>query len=439
MNMRRPGRRTLSAMPLRFLTAAVAAVAFLPALPADARTAQTTQAAAAAQGTQTPEPPDRITAAWRTDPLYVDERLRAAIDRTELSRIRREMQSAAMPVYVAIVPETPYIDEVRSKLPTLLHARTGEPGLYLVAVARSSYWNTIEELYRPAGLAGRTLVSVRGEDPQRFDLDEERPAPTIVRTIQYASRAYEGRPLPAIDVADLEPRKRPGVVDEPSYTDQVDRAAYTGVGIGAVVGLVLTLWIALGRRRSQAKKRTAAEPKPADAVNVRRKAEAKINEAERALARLERRRTATAAQLDQRDEAVRRLDAAKALRAKSEDDVLAATGALVLAQQAGRILAGKAVQPPCFFNPLHLPGTVRVNWSDDVEVPACRQCAIIVRNDKVPDGLYVPKPSLLGKDRKAVPYWTLDPEDSPMVATGFGALSDDLADRIVARKEDEVR
>jgi len=45
---------------------------------------------------------------------------------------------------------------------------------------------------------------------------------------------------------------------------------------------------------------------------------------------------------------------------------------------------------------------------------------------------------LLGHDRKQVPYWTLDPEDSPMVATGFGALSDDLAERITARK-DEVR
>jgi hypothetical protein len=40
---------------------------------------------------------------------------------------------------------------------------------------------------------------------------------------------------------------------------------------------------------------------------------------------------------------------------------------------------------------------------------------------------------LLGHDRKKVPYWTLDPEDNPMVATGFGALSDDLPERIAVR------
>jgi hypothetical protein len=48
------------------------------------------------------------------------------------------------------------------------------------------------------------------------------------------------------------------------------------------------------------------------------------------------------------------------------------------------------------------------------------------------------KSGLLGHDRKQVPYWTLDPEHNPMVATGFGALSDDLPERIAAQK-DEVR
>ncbi|WP_020389117.1 hypothetical protein [Kribbella catacumbae] len=35
---------------------------------------------------------------------------------------------------------------------------------------------------------------------------------------------------------------------------------------------------------------------------------------------------------------------------------------------------------------------------------------------------------LFGQD--VVPYWQLDPEENPVVATGFGALSDDLAERV---------
>ncbi len=71
------------------------------------------------------------------------------------------------------------------------------------------------------------------------------------------------------------------------------------------------------------------------------------------------------------------------------------------------------------------------------EVPACRECARILGKGKTPYGLQVWKRSgLIGREHVA--YWTLDPEDSVMVETGFGALSDDLPDR-VARLEDGVR
>ncbi|TDW89379.1 hypothetical protein EV137_3173 [Kribbella pratensis] len=415
VNVSRLGRRTLSAMPVRFLTALLAAVAFLPALPARA---------------ETPEPPDRIAAAWRTDHLSVDPRL--AIPATELDRIRGAMRTAGLPVYVALVPRTPYLAKKRLDWPTLLHARVGEPGLYLVALVDDNYWSTSAELYRQGGLRGRDLTSVRAEDKQRLDLLTDRPAPQIVRTIQYASTAYDGRALPAVPAADLEPeRPHRGL----SVTDKSDRAAYVGLGVGGFLGLVLTLVIAL--RRRGAPKRSGSSQRAVDPRDVQLKADGKIKQAERALGRLDRRRNKTTKLLDQRDDAYRRLDAARTLRADQPEDVLASAGALVLARQAERIASGAALQPPCFFDPTHNPGTAKVDWSDEVEVPACQQCASVVRRGDTPRGLLVPaKSGLLGGDRKGVPYWTLDPEDSPMVATGFGALSDDLADRITGRKED---
>jgi hypothetical protein len=412
VNVFSPGRRTLSAMPVRILTALLAAVAFLPALPARA---------------ETPEPPDRIAAAWRTDHLSVDDRLE--IPATELERIRGAMRTAGMPVYVALVPRTPYLAKNRLDWPTLLHARVGAPGLYLVALVDDKYWSTTAELYRQGGLRGRTLSSVRSDDKQRLDVVNDRPAPQIVRTIQHASTAYDGRALPAVPASDLEPgRPHRGL----SVTDKSDRAAYVGLSVGALVGLVLTLVIAL-RRRGKPKRSSQSAVKPRD---MQLRADGMIKQAGRALGRLDRRRNKTTQQLDQRDDAYRRLDAARTLRADQPEDVLALAGALVLSRQAERIASGRALQPPCFFDPTHTAGTEKVDWSDDVEVPACQRCASAVRRGDTPRGLLVPRKSgLLGQD-KPVPYWTLDPEDSPMVATGFGALSDDLVDRVSGRKDD---
>ncbi|GAA1592071.1 MULTISPECIES: hypothetical protein [Kribbella] len=412
-------------MRARLLTALLAALVLFPAVPARA---------------DTPELPDRIAAAWRTDHLSVDPRLAGGIPATELTRIRAAMRTAGTPVYVAIVPSTPPLREVSYNMPTLLHARIGTPGLYLLAVVNGTYWSISAELYRAGGLRGRELVSVQNDDKQRLDVVTDRPAPPIVRTIQEASTALDGRPLPAVPAGDLEP---PHEYSDHglSTTDKEDRSAYIGMGIGGFLGFVLTLLLGLRRRRKTTPKRIkppAKDDPPIDTWDVQLKADDRIKAAERAVARLDRRRNRTTAQLDRRDDAYRRLDAARTLRADHPEDLLASAGALILARQAERVASGAALQPPCFFDPTHNPGTATVDWSDDVEVPACQQCASVVRRGKTPRGLRVwSKSGLLGHDRKQVPYWTLEP-DNPMVASGFGALSDDLPERVEAWK-DEVR
>jgi hypothetical protein len=178
-----------------------------------------------------------------------------------------------------------------------------------------------------------------------------------------------------------------------------------------------------------------------------------ISKATRALRALEKRRSPTVEQLDLRDAAKARLAAARTLRTgdrvddrvggaaraqaggttkdrtAAKPDLLALTAAFVLARQAHQLASGKDLLPPCFFDPTHPSGTQRAAWSDDTEVPACGTCAQTVARGKTPRGLRVPtKTGLFGTD--VVPYWELDPENNPMVATGFGALSDDLAERV---------
>lgn len=367
-----------------------------------------------------PEVPDRIVGAWKTDKVYVDERLRPAMPAAELNRIRAAARTAGFPVYVALLPRTPYLSDVLYDLPTLLQARTGQPGLYVVEVVSDDYWSGVEQLYRPGGLSGKTLSSVKGDDKQRLDIVTDRPAPLVVRTIEQARTAYDGRPLPPVPAGDLEPERPDRGL---SVTDKEDRSVYVGLGAGGLLGFVLTLYFAL--RRRQRRPAAAADPSNSYVTEIRRQADLWLNRAEQALKRLESRPTPTLAQLDQRDDANRRLDAARWLRADEPDSLLAVAGALVLARQAERSARGARVLPPCFFDPTHKSGSEQVTW-DDVEVPACGICARRIADGKAPRGLRVTRRG------ESVPYWTLDPDDSPVVATGFGALSDDLPQRLGA-------
>lgn len=212
------------------------------------------------------------------------------------------------------------------------------------------------------------------------------------------------------------------------------------MGVGGLIGFVFVLSLVVGRRRPA---RTTRAPKsPASAghqlASVRSQADRWIPKAGRALRALEKRRNLTTGQLDLRDDAAARLAAARTLRAEADGaagdktgspDILALAGAFVLARQAHQVAAGNDLLPPCFFDPTHPSGTYRAAWSDDTEVPACKTCAQTVERGKTPYGLGVRmKSRLLGSE--VAPYWTLDPEDNPMVATGFGALSDDLAERV---------
>jgi gas vesicle protein len=215
------------------------------------------------------------------------------------------------------------------------------------------------------------------------------------------------------------------------------------MGIGGLIGFLLVLILVARSRGKAARSTSKAKPKPGRSSarqslpaaeitlrSVRTQANRWISKADRTLKNLDKRREPTRLQLDQRDDAQLRLDAARTLRKAEPDDLLATAGALVLARQAHQVAGGNDLLRPCFFDPTHPSGTSTASWSDDTDVPACRTCAQTVSRGETPHGFRVtPKPGLLSGARAAEPYWTLDPEN-PMVATGFGALSDDLADRV---------
>ncbi|MEV6416144.1 hypothetical protein [Kribbella sp. NPDC051718] len=383
-----------------------------------------------------PELPDQIAANWKTDRLFVYDALRPGFPKAELDRIRAATRTVPFPVYIALLPRTPYTREQSFDLPTLLQARVGQPGLYLVWTVSDDYWAGSETLIRPGGLKGRDLTGVQLDDKQDNKIVTDRPAPRIVRTIQQAATAYDGRALPPVPADDLTPERR--YDDGLSATDKGDRAAFIGMGVGGVLGFVLVIVLTLRSRdrRSAPRKRGTQSgfTGPVDVWSVRGKADRWIVKAGKTLKRLETQisRTDVSSEvLDQRDDAKARLAAARTLRADESDDLTAPAGAFVLARQAHEAASGTGVRPPCFFNPLHEPGTVQAAWSDETEVPACASCAKVLEHGETPKGFMVwMRSGLLRLDHKAVPYWTLNPKEQPLVATGFGALEDDLAERV---------
>lgn len=391
---------------------------------------------AAATPPAPPELPDQIAAGWKTDHLFVYDALRPGFPKSELDRIRAATRTVPFTVYVALLPRTPYSRGQSLDLPTLLQARVGQPGLYLVWTVSDDYWNGTETLIRPGGLKGRDLTGVQLDDKQDSKIVTDRPAPAIVRTIQQAATAYDGRALPPVPADDL--RKERTYDDGLSATDKGDRAAFIGMGVGGVLGFVLVIVLTVRHRDKKPAPRKRGTQSgltgPVNVWSVRGKADRWIVKAGKTLKRLEAQisRTDVSSEvLDQRDDAKARLAAARTLRADESDDLTAPAGAFVLARQAHEAASGIAVRPPCFFNPLHEPGTVQAAWSDETEVPACGSCAKVLERGETPRGFLVWKKSgLLRLDHKAVPYWTLNPKEQPLVATGFGALEDDLTERV---------
>ncbi|TDU90149.1 hypothetical protein EV138_3733 [Kribbella voronezhensis] len=396
-----------------------------------------------------PELPDQIAAAWRTDHLYLYPAMRPSFPQAELDRIRAATRTVNFPVYVALLPRTPLTRSGDLDLPTLLQARVGQPGLYLVWTVTGDYWSGEETLIRPGGLKGRSLTRVQLDDKWDHKLVTTRPAPGIVRTIQQAATAYDGRPLPDVPAGDLEPADEDD--SGPSTTDKEDLSVFIGMGAGGLAGFLLVIGLTLRHQRrrpstkrrprsTQAKTSSSKAGTPARITSVQLQADRWIAKADRAVRSLEARITASDRArakvklpelLDQRDDAAERLAAARALRSAAPEDLAATAGALVLARQAQQAAGGKEVQPPCFFDPTHQPGSVQAAWTEDTEVPTCPACARILARGETPRGFRLWKKSgLLGLDRKAVPYWTLDPKQEPLLATGFGALEDDLADRV---------
>ncbi len=294
--------------------------------------------------------------------MYVDERLRPAMPEVEADPDPRRGEGGRVPgVRRAGAGYTATLSDGLYDLPTLLQARIGQPGLYVVeVVTESGYWCGAEELYRPGGLKGRSLTSVQGDDKQRHDLDTDRPAPDVIRTIQQAQTAYDGRPLPPVAAEDLEPRRtQKSSVDRPGGSGHVhrDRDRRTA------------------RLRADAPARVPPQAAPSAGDPAGRKAIERLHRGDPAAGRLDD-QAGRSGRPTPREQAAADAGAARPARRRRSSSRCRTQTSRGRCRTTcspwpvrwcwpGRPSGerpGRPVQPPCFFDPTHKSGTQQVGW-----------------------------------------------------------------------------
>ena len=339
---------------------------------------------------------ETIARALRTDPVFVSSATTRSVPPAQVVALRRAVAGAEVPVFVVVAPSfggEPGLGTLRS-LPDLLHDRLGRNGIYLAVDLGPSAYAQAFGVEAGFGVDGLDSAVYR-----------DRPDAGAGEAARYAvSLLTTGRR-----------RAVPRRGGEESV--QAGPVVAAGVGAGALGFALAGLpWLAARRRRRQPPPAAPAAPAagaPAlDPRALRDQARAKLAAVSGALASAD---APPAAAFDAY------AAASKLLEDADEDDSLGHLGALELARRADAALRGRP-HTPCFFDPCHGAAKTRTRWrlgGEEADIPACRSCARRVAKGRPP----------LALQDGGRPYFE---RDTLWARTGFGALDDDVAARVLA-------
>jgi hypothetical protein len=360
-------------------------------------------------------------------------------------------ESADYPVYVALVNQIPGLreDDAEGELASLLHAKIGKDGLYVVSAdpdVGHIGWQTYG-----AGVPAKWDLSGVNKPPDSGEYAPRQSAAGDVAEL-VATAANDVEPLPDEQLEeyrtdDLWIEATSGAARE---VDPPTAGTYAVVTTSIALGLTVTAFVvlrAIARWRELAPvagppRRMTAKPKhepastprrpggslTADGPAVRAAIERELDDLAPAVARAHRKGAALPVEAMQTLEGSRA--AAEAVLADLPDVIapqspalLDAVGALVLVRSARKVVDDPHATPyrPCFFNPCHGRGDhvlAAPAGTDEVEVPVCRLCKRDADRPERFDPLVV-----RGSWGRTRPYYE---GDSVWARTGYGAFTDEL-------------
>ncbi|PRX91819.1 hypothetical protein [Allonocardiopsis opalescens] len=416
-----------SSLPVRAAVLALGAAAAVASAPA-------------AAADEASDRSDEIAEALAESPVYVDPVWDSVLTEEQRDDLAERIDDAGLTLYVVLVPLVngdPWQGEPEA-LMAALDARLGDSASYLTADAYG-------------GLYGRTTPQENGDvfwaAASVFHNDELADAPVYDQLQHVITLVEEGRGEQEYDelTADLGGPSASeggsgggqGEADQGGAGTALVAAAAAAALLAAAGSLVL-----LVRRR----RRPPALPSAAFAT-------AAEGYTERLAERARRELVEVGEELVEPDEPAADDSAGHAELRRALDAYHAAgkvvdaartpadwAGALVLIrtareehERADAIAAGREpgrFPAPCFFHPLHEGRTKELDWRPigqrrSLRVPACPECAAAVRGRRPPNALADEV------DGAQVPYFEVDAERSLWAATGYGALRDDLVQRVL--------
>ena len=390
--------------------------------------------------TGTESPTERLVAALEESPVHVDPSFSSALPEERVEALVERINGSEVPLRVMAVPliEGGDWSGDAEQMVAAVHDRIGGEAHYLVTDGRSVSGHDFE---------------TGGAD---FDSRAFYSALTVSYEFEYDDRAVDKLDR-AVEIALTDDPKalydEAVASEEKGLTDwfySLGPGGYSLVTILPWVVAVLALvGLGFGVYRWRRPRAVPTVPQHAafDNAGLARRSEL-VRKAERELVELGERVGAARTRPDDpgATEALgRALDAHAAARNVFDD--LPAEGAmediagvLVLLDMAEDHLA-RALRPAqtrgsarvrshCYANPLHGTDVKVTRWrefggSADIRVPLCAVCAKAVR-DRV-------RPTVLASPYRGreVPYYEVPAQESVWAATGYGALRDDLVERIL--------
>jgi hypothetical protein len=359
--------------------------------------------------------------------------------------------SADYPVYVALVNHVPGLQaqDPNGELASLLHARIGKDGLYVVSADPDVGlvgWQTYG-----AGVPAKYDLYGVNKPPDDGEYAPRQSAAGEVAEL-VATAANDARPLPDEQLedyrtGDLWVQAASGQARE---IDPPTSGTYAVVTTSIALGLTVTAFVvlraaarwrelapaaaprrAVSRRPSPPERRQPPRPGGwlrASGPEVRAAVDRELDDLAAAVEKAHRKGRPPAPEAMQTVEGSRMTAEAvladlPALIADRSPALLDAVGALVLVRTARRALDTPDGAPyrPCFFNPCHGRGDHTLEapaGTEEVEVPVCRMC----RRDADRPERFEP---LLVDTRWGRPRPYYD-GDSVWARTGYGAFSDEL-------------
>ncbi|TDC70903.1 hypothetical protein E1200_03985 [Actinomadura sp. GC306] len=387
-----------------------------------------------------PSPGERLAAALRRSPIYVDPSLASALPEADRRRLVAQFEKAPAPIFVILVPLVAggtWSDA--EDLATVVHDRLGRDGIFITFRDRTDglqarEWGGDHEARRAASAVALDR-----------DMDDAPLAAKLARITELIVTGKGSEEYERIS-AEIDARyKRRTGRSLHSPEDGNDLALPLGAAGVAVAGIGgLLLW----RRRRMAAVRREGDgllmPRTVFATASRANEDQLREQASHEVIAfgelLDETETPTNEQtrplmtraLDAYQAAGKTLDAARGIPDLAGVLVLVDQGRDALAS-AEAVAKGKAEIPPmplCFFNPLHGDATTKLDWRPvgsrkRLRIKTCRTCARTTREKRTPDVL------MDTRDGRPVPYYEADPAQSVWAETGYGQLREDLIHRIL--------